>query len=63
MYTLFLLIIIPVVYLLPSLLWAWRGIPGAGVMFVLNLLLGWVVLPWLYMLAVVMADLMQGDPP
>jgi hypothetical protein len=52
MYALFLLIVIPLVYLLPSLLWAWRDIPGAGFMFFLNLLLGWTLLPWLYMMAV-----------
>jgi hypothetical protein len=52
MYALFLLIAIPIVYLLPSLLLAWREVPGAGVLFLINLLLGWTVLPWLYLIAV-----------
>lgn len=52
MYALFLLIAIPVLYLLPSLLLAWRRVPGAGGLVLINLLFGWAVLPWLYLLAV-----------
>lgn len=52
MFTTFLLIALPTFYLLPSLLLTWREVPGAGMLFLVNLLLGWTVLPWLYLLGV-----------
>lgn len=52
MYTVFLLIALPVLYFLPSLILAWREVPGANHMFAINLLLGWTVLPWLYLMVV-----------
>jgi hypothetical protein len=45
------IVLFPILYLLPSLLLAWREKPCAGVFFIINLLLGWTVLPWLYLMA------------
>ncbi|MEW5787253.1 MAG: superinfection immunity protein [Pseudomonadota bacterium] len=44
-------VLFPILYLLPSLILAWRGRQGAGVFFIINLLFGWVVLPWFYLMA------------
>lgn len=52
MTSMFLLLLGCTLYLLPSLLLAWREVPGAGLLFLVNLLLGWTVLPWLYLLGV-----------
>lgn len=39
-------------YNLPGILMIWREVPGAGVLFFINLLTAWTVLPWVYYLAV-----------
>lgn len=52
MYAVFLLIAIPIAYFLPSLVLAWRETPGAAHLFAINLLFGWLVLPWLYLMTI-----------
>ena len=47
-----LLILANILYFLPSLILAWREKPYAGAYFIVNLLFGWVVLPWLYLMLV-----------
>lgn len=39
-------------YNLPGILMIWREVPGAGVLFFINLLTAWALLPWVYYLAV-----------
>ncbi len=45
------IVLFPFLYFLPSLILAARERPGAGWYFIINLLFGWVVLPWLYLMA------------